>query len=177
MGLAVLLPGRAYPVDRPAIAAVGDAVAAAGYDVLPVSWGLLDEVPPDPDRWVVERLVEAAPGGCDLVVGKSLSTRAASYVAGRGWPAVWVTPLLREGPVVSGIRANPAPQLLVCGGADPLHDPAVATDLAGLAGGTCVVLELPGLDHSLSGTGDHEVVRATVARVEAATAAFLAGLA
>lgn len=167
------LPGRAYPVTAPALTAVTDVAAAAGYDVRPVSWGPLDEVPPDPDRWVVARLrevVPAGPGGCDLVVAKSLGTRAASYAAEQGWPAVWVTPLLRDEAVLAGIRANPAPQLLVCGGADPLHDPEVA------AATTCEVLELAGLDHALSSTGDHRMAPATVDRVAAATRAFLAVL-
>ncbi|MDO9455737.1 hypothetical protein [Nocardioides sp.] len=170
MSLAVALPGRAYPVTLPAIAVVVDAVAAHGYAVRPVDWGVLAEVPADPDRWVAERLAEAAPDGCDLVVGKSLGTRAASYAAERAWPAVWVTPLLRDAAVVAGIRANPSPQLLVCGAADPLHDASVAAALA------CDVLELPGLDHALSAAGDGVVAPDDLALVTDATTAFLGRL-
>lgn len=171
MSLAVLLPGRAYPVELPAIASVGDAVAAASYDVLTVACEGLDEPPADPAGFVVDRLLVTLAGRePDLVVGKSLSTHATPYAAERRWPAIWVTPLLRDASVVDGIRANTAPQLLVCGGDDSLHDPLVAAELG------VEVLELPGLDHALSATGDGVVTPDTVALVGVATTAFLARL-
>lgn len=89
-------------------------------------------------------------------------------------PAVWVTPLLQDDGVVAAIAANPAPQLLVCGRADPLHDAAVATRLLDEG---CEVLELPGLDHALSSTGDGVVTPDVRARVSASASAFVGGLA
>ncbi|WP_139982658.1 alpha/beta hydrolase [Nocardioides litoris] len=170
------LPGRAYPVTGPALAAVLDVVARHGYAVAPVAWSFPDpaDLPADPDAFVTGRLAEATPDGCDLVVGKSLGTRAASYAGERGWPAVWVTPLLRDAAVVAGVRANPAPQLLVCGAADPLHDAEVAGDLAGPS---VTVLELPGVDHALSSTGDWSVAPDILAAVASAADDFTRRLA
>ena len=164
--LAVVLPGREFPVTRPALAAVATTVGEHGYDVRPVAW-TLDGLPDDPDGFVLDRLAEAAPDGCDLLVAKSLGTRAAPYAADRALPAVWVTPLLRDATVLDAIRANPAPQLLVCGGDDPLHDPAAVETLS------CDVLELPGADHALSPSGDGVVPAGLLTEIADATDVFL----
>ncbi len=171
--IAVVLPGRAYPVTAPALAVAVDAVREASYDVRPVTWGELAAVPPDPDRWVTDQLRGAAVDGCDLVVAKSLGTRAAAHAARQGWPAVWVTPLLRDAAVLQGIRANSAPQLLVCGGADPLHDTAAVDAVSAATDHACTVLELDGVDHALSSTDDGVVAPAVLDRVATAVAAFL----
>lgn len=161
-----MLPGRAYPVNRPALAAVVDVLEQHGYDVRPVSWEL-EAIPEDPAAFVTARLVEAAPGGAHLVVGKSLGAWAAPYAAGRAMTAVWVTPVLGEPDVAAGIRANPAAQLVVAGLVDPLHDVQVAAGLG------CDLVELDGVDHALSGTGDAVVAPAILERIADATDAFL----
>jgi hypothetical protein len=77
------------------------------------------------------------------VVAKSLSSELAPDVAAAGLPAVWLTPLLRDGAVADGIARNAAPQLIVAGTADDLHEPQIARRL------DADVLELEGADHSL----------------------------
>lgn len=162
----MVLPGRAYPVTQPVISGVVDVLVAGDYDVCAVEW-TLTELPDDPTGFVVEHLASAAADGCDLVVGKSLGTRASGVAANRSWPAVWLTPLLTDVECVAGIRANPAPQLVVGGTADPFFDVDVARSL------DCRVLELPDVDHALSASGDGVVPPAILARVAAATREFL----
>lgn len=171
--VAVVLPGRAYPVTLPAIASVADVVRER-HEVRSVSWSV-DGMPTDPTAFVVDR-AQAAAGGEPpaLVVGKSLSTLASRWAAEQGCPAIWVTPLLEERAVVEGIRANPARQLLVCGLVDPAHDRGVAASLVAEAA-SVELLELPLLDHALSASGDGTMGRADIERVAAATRAFLDG--
>lgn len=168
--LAVVLPGRAYPATRPALAAVVTVLDSHGYDVCAPEW-MLDVAPDDPAGFVVSRLVAAAPEGADLVVGKSLGAWAATYAAEQRLPAVWVTPVLVEPEVAAGIRANHEPQLVVAGLADPFHDAAVAATLG------CDLLELPDVDHALSGTGDAVVAPDILRQVADATDDFLRRLA
>jgi pimeloyl-ACP methyl ester carboxylesterase len=106
----------------------------------------------DPTRWVTERATAAlsAAGRAErtLVVAKSVSTRASAFAAERGFPAVWLTPLLDDDASVEGLRRRTAPALLVGGTADPSWDGAVARELSG------DVLELEGADHGLGRAGD-----------------------
>lgn len=175
MPLAVALPGRRYPVGLPAVASVTGALTDQGYDVRGVAWTAPDPIPGDAAEWVVDRMLEALDGvRPDVVVAKSLGTLAASYVGEQGWPAIWVTPVLQEAVCSGGVRANPAPQLLVCGAADPLHDADVAADLVGATG--CDLLEVPGVDHALSSTGDATVAPDVVRAIAAAATAFVGRL-
>ncbi|WP_137294272.1 alpha/beta hydrolase [Nocardioides dongxiaopingii] len=172
---AVVLPGRAYAATMPLLALATTVLERHGHDVRAVSWSLPDGVPDDADAWVEARLVEALDGEVphvpDVVVAKSLGTRSAPYVARRGSPAVWFTPLLRDAACAAGIRANPAPQLVVAGLADGLHDTEVAAGL----GDAVTVLEVEGADHGLSrgdGVPDDDVL----ADVERALDAFVGAL-
>jgi hypothetical protein len=170
VSLAVVLPGRAFPVTMPLLRLAVDALERHGHDVRAVTWTPPDPLPDDPTPWVVERLEEAlADGAPGVVVAKSLGTRAAGWAAERGVPAVWLTPLLRDPGCLAGVRGNPAPQLVVAGLADPLHDPSVSGSLG------CDVLELEGADHALSRTGDADLGD-DAARIEAALDGFLARL-
>ncbi|MBS41825.1 MAG: hypothetical protein CMH83_01365 [Nocardioides sp.] len=155
-GTALVLPGRAYPPVAPLLDLAGRALTEHGWDVRPAWWEApADLAPADAAAWVDQRVLAAVaglpglpglpgrPGGERVVVvAKSLGTRAAPYVAARGWPAVWLTPLTLVPDVVDALRTNPAPQLVVAGLADPFHDPAV--DL-----GACELLALEGADHAL----------------------------
>lgn len=164
--LAVVLPGRAYDVTMPILAAVTDVLEGQGYDVLPISWSL-QQPPRDPAAFVTERLVAATTDGCDLVVGKSLGTWGARYAAERAWPAVWLTPVLTDLRCAAGIRAGTAPQLVVAGLADPFHDAEVAAGLG------CELLELEGLDHALHDVGADRPAAAVLTRVADTTADFI----
>jgi hypothetical protein len=167
-GLALVLPGRAYPPSAPLLEFARRALLQHGFTVQQVWWDATARGDDDePEPWV-RRHVEAALAeeGADrvLLVGKSLGTRAASYAAERGLDSVWLTPLLAEPEVAEAIAANPGRQLLVGGLADELWDAAIARELADNG---CDVLEVPDADHSM-GTGD--AVRTAEIHVEVARA-------
>lgn len=164
--VAAVLPGRAYPATGPALAVVAESAERHGFDVRAARWHL-DALPDDPGEFVVSRLLEMVPDGADLVIGKSLGCRAAAHAARERTPAVWVTPVLTDREVAAGIVGNPAPQLVVAGLSDPMHDETVA------AGLDCEVLRLPGLDHALSATGDFVVPFAILEQIAGATDDFL----
>ena len=167
VGTAVLVPGGGYPPQAPLLFFAGFVLLERGWRVEHLWWdppafGTDDEA----TAWVCDQVAAALPsGGRMLLVGKSLGSCAAPLAAERGLPAVWLTPLLREPAVVDAIAANPAPQLLVGGTADPLWDSAGAHRLDD---GGCDVLEIPEADHVLMTPGDvprgveahREVVRA-----------------
>ena len=169
MSTAVVLPGRAYPVTMPALALVVDTLDQHGWDVHAVSW-TLPKPPTDPAAWVTEHLLAASGDGCDLVVGKSLGTWAAAYAAEQAWPALWLTPVLSDPECAAGIRANPAPQLVVGGLADPFHDVTVAAGLG------CDVVEIAGADHALSGSGGVVPSAGVQRQIAAAVDGFLGRL-
>jgi alpha/beta superfamily hydrolase len=102
--------------------------------------------------WVHDEVEAVLPAdGRTLVVGKSLGTLAAGLAAQRRLPAIWLTPVLDEPSVVDGIAANPAPQLLLGGSADPIWVGEVARSLAS---DTCTVVEIPDVDHAMMRPGD-----------------------
>ena len=176
VGLALVLPGRAYSPSAPLLEFASRALLAAGWTVQQVWWDLPDQVA-DPDEWVRGEAHEALAGESPpperlLICGKSLGTRAAAYAAELGADAIWLTPLLTEPSVVDDIRANPARQLLVGGTADELWDADVAADLA--ASG-CDVLQLDGADHGLMFDGDPVRSAELLVDVTGAMVHFLAG--
>jgi hypothetical protein len=179
VGLAVLLPGRRYPVAMPLLTFAGRAALQHGWRVRAVEWtGAPDPDSASVDDWVGDRLLEAVgdeQAGPVLVVAKSLGTRAARVAAEHRWDAVWLTPLLRDRSVVEGIAANPARQLLVGGTEDELawdHD--VAHELAKTG---CEVLEVPGADHAMFVPDDAVRTAEVHLWVTRAVSAFLGGAA
>ena len=164
VGTAVLVPGSGYPPQAPLLFFAGFVLLQHNWRVEHHWWDPPDLDPPEAyTPWVYDEVAAALPaeGRC-LVVGKSLGTRAAPLAAERGLPAIWFTPLLGDPGVVEAIAANPAPQLLVGGTADPYWDDVVAGQL-GEQG--CEVVEVPAVDHVLMVPGD--AVRGVEAHVEA----------
>lgn len=148
VGTAVLVPGAGYPPQAPLLFFTGFLLLQHRWRVEHHWWD-----PPDLESaeaytaWVCGQVAAALPaGGRTLVVGKSLGTRAAPLAAERGLPAVWHTPLLGDAALVDAIAANPAPQLLVGGTADPFWNAAVARRLTAPG---CEVVEVDGADHVL----------------------------
>ena len=139
---AVVLPGRAYPVELPGLWTPMRALALAGWDVWHATWGPAD-VPPERARAVVESAVERMGDGARLVVGKSLGSMAAGWAADEGVPAVWLTPLLTYLQVPDDIARSAAPTLLVAGTRDHTWDDDAAAGIA------CPQVRLHGLDHGL----------------------------
>lgn len=122
---ALVLPGRAYPVDAPLLWWTVTALVEAGWHVHAVSW----QDPPADEKFVATALdfVAAAAPQADttVVVAKSLGTLAAPAAAERSLPAVWMTPVLTNENVANALRDYPVAQLAVGGTADPLW-PATA---------------------------------------------------
>ncbi len=154
VGLAVLLPGRAYTPAGPLLDFATQACTEAGWHVRQVWWqipeghaaGNPDGDPADRAAWVAGELAEALIGAPDrvLVIGKSLGCYAAAFAAEHSLAAVWLTPVLTEPLVTEGVRTNNARQLLVGGAQDPfwrsdLPLPPQAESLT-----------IPGADHALS---------------------------
>ena len=166
-GLALVLPGRAYPPTAPLLDFARQALLQHGFTVQQVWWDSTTRGDEDPARWV-RRHVEAALAGEDadhvVLVGKSLGTLAASYAAERGLDAIWLTPLLIEPQVAEAIGANAGRQLLVGGLADELWDVGVARELADNGSD---VLEVPDADH---GMGTPDAVRTAEIHLEVARA-------
>lgn len=173
-GTVLMLPGRAYPCSMSLLAWTTRALQADGWTVLQATWHL-PGLPADP-RGFVEDVAEALDAaerdaGPVLVVAKSLGTLSAHWGAARGYPAVWLTPVLRTAgrhplpahseDLAPRIRGYPVGNLVVGGTADPLWERGFS--------GTGVVLEVDGADHALE-TPDwrdslrqHEVVASAVA--------------
>jgi hypothetical protein len=170
--VAVALPG-AMLAGMPSVGLVLQVAVARGWSGVQV-WDRFLDRSQDPTVWVVERLEAALSHVADdartLIVAKSLSTRAAAAAAGRGVPAIWLTPLLDDPEAVAGLRRRTAPALLVGGTADPTWDGALAREL------TPDVLELPGADHGLGSGADPGVLLANLARVADRADAFVAAL-
>lgn len=179
VGLAVLLPGRRYPVAMPLLTFAGRAALDHGWQVRAVEWDGAPRPENDGvDGWVRDQLLAAigddAPDRV-LVVAKSLGTRAAPVATQKEWDAVWLTPLLNDETVVEAIAASTGRQLLVGGTADDLawdHDVA---DRLGSAG--CDVLEVPGADHAMFIPDDAVRTAEVHLLVTRAVDSFLAGLA
>ena len=143
---AIVLPGAmlaGMPVNAYAI----EAVCSRGWRAILV-WDEFLDRSEDSVEWVRARLDAAVAYAREathlLVIGKSLSTQAAGIAADRGWPGVWLTPLLNNGDVVAMLRRRTARALLIGGTADASWDGALARRLSD------DVLELEGADHGLA---------------------------
>lgn len=165
-GLLVVLPGRGYHPDKPLLAVATQVAVDRGWRVRQVWWHASDDAD---EAWAGAELRSAAQGseGAVRVLGKSLGSRAAPAAAVASYPSCWLTPLLQLPPVVEGIRANPASQLLVGGSADEAWNRTIADELPG------EVVELPGADHSLNVRGDKNATATAHAEFVRAFGAWL----
>jgi hypothetical protein len=168
----VLLPGARYLSQAPLLWFAREAAQAHGWSVAE-----LDESAPegrDPFEWMPARarqVLDETEAERVCVVAKSLGSVAAPFVADRGLPAVWLTPLLVRPEVVEALARSAAPALAIGSPDDPAwgdgslpENPALET------------LELPGLDHSLQVSGDPRASLDALGRVVERVGAFLAGL-
>jgi pimeloyl-ACP methyl ester carboxylesterase len=164
----VLLPGAWYPPAAPHLWFTHEVARGQGRTVLEV-WDEWDE-----SDWVpwVERRTRAALAAVQAdrtaLVGKSLSSAAASIAAEDRLPAVWLTPLLTEPHVRDALERATAPTLLVGGTADPMWDAGVARAI------DAEVLELDGADHRLHVGDDLETSARLLGEVATAVDRFLA---
>jgi pimeloyl-ACP methyl ester carboxylesterase len=148
---AVVVPGLRYNADGPLLMYAGLAVERRGGSVRRISWTVPEFSDGDDERaWVAARVSEAVDAvaaatgvAAPVVIGKSLGSLAARVAAGRGLPAVWLTPVLADEPTVAALRQAVAPFLLIGGTADKLWDGRLARSL------TSHVLEIDGADHGM----------------------------
>ncbi|MGD9961535.1 hypothetical protein [Nocardioides sp.] len=174
-GTVLMLPGRAYSCDMSLLAWTTRALQATGWAVVQAGWNL-SAIPADPRAFIQDaarRLDEMKrPGEPVLVVAKSLGTLAAHWGAEKGYPAVWLTPVLKAAgrhplpshseELASRLRDYPAPNLVVGGTADIFWQRGFT--------GTGEVLEIAGADHSLevadwrASVHQHEAVASAVVR-------------
>ncbi|WP_439938098.1 hypothetical protein ACS3YM_00495 [Nocardia sp. N13] len=166
-GVALVVPGRAYPPSAPLLELARRALLQHGFTVQQLWWDSTTRGDEDAEPWV-RRHVEAAHAEEDadhvLLVGKSLGTHAASYAAERGLDAIWLTPLLTVPAQAEAIAANAGRQLLVGGLEDGLWDTEIARELADAG---CDVLEVADADHSM---GTDDAVRTAEIHLEVARA-------
>jgi len=155
---AIALPG-AMLAGMPVQAFAIQGALSRGWRVIQV-WDEYLDRSQDATEWTRVRL-EAAIGfaAADelLVIGKSLTTRAAGIAAERALPAVWLTPLLNDSDSVGMLRARTAKALLIGGTSDPTWDSALARELSD------DVVELEGADHGLARPRDAQAVVDAVA--------------
>jgi hypothetical protein len=181
VGTVLMLPGRAYPCSASLLAWTTRALQAGGWAVHQAQWQL-DRLPDDPRAFVegvARRLDEVErPAGPVLVVAKSLGTLAAHRAAERGYPAVWLTPVLvaagrhplpgASADLAERLSTYPAPNLMVGGTADPLWRSGFR------AAGE--VVESKGADHALE-VGDWRASLRHHERVASSVADFAADVA
>jgi hypothetical protein len=130
------------------------ALQASGWTVLQAEWDL--SVFPVEPRTFVEGVAQQLDNverqqGPVLVVAKSLGTLSAHWSAERGYPGVWLTPILRAAgrhplpghsdALAARLRDYPTDSLVVGGTADDLWQQGFR--------GTGTVLEVEGADHGL----------------------------
>lgn len=141
--VAVLIPGRSYSPNHPVLYYARSVLLTQGWSVEEVWWKPEDLVS---EEAVIKRAKATLDKVADhnpLVVGKSLGSLVLPYVVRRGWPAIWLTPLLDIPELVDALKSVKSKTLLVGGTADDAWDGNVAK-----ASGQ-QVLELPGADHGL----------------------------
>lgn len=163
-GRALLLPGRAYPVEMPLLASTATVLTEHGWEVRPVRWTAPDPVPVD-GEWVGAQAAAAMgddPGPW-LFAAKSLGTRVAQSTL-RASAYVLLTPLTADPAASSAIARlvrEGLPVLLVGGTADPFWSSSASRSTG------AEVVEVPGADHAMLGVEDE---------VAAAVGGFLARL-
>lgn len=180
----VVLPGRSYGPDLPALAIPISVAGACGYDVASVRY--LDDPWPDWRRaeagdWsevlgVLEPQISPAIAGADevVVIAKSMGTSIVNGV-GSLFPettrAIWITPLFGDPDVRRGALDLRWKCLSVFGTGDSAHDPAGQAEVTrGCAG---VELSLDRADHRLAVDGDDDATDAGYDALRQHVRAFL----
>lgn len=144
-GRALILPGERYTVDQPLLSWAAMMLEQCGWQVNAVRWDMsgLDREPGVFITAAAEKLAEEAPAAeRTLVVGKSLASHAAGWAAARGYPSVWLTPLLAESAIRDAIVNSTNPTLAIGGSGDPWWRPVPPRD--GLE-----VFEIENANHAL----------------------------
>lgn len=153
--VAVLLPGTSYTPNHPLLYYTRQVLLAHGWSVDEVWWSSDDLDDFRTNEWAATGVIQTAKAALDkvadrnpLVVGKSLGSLLLPYVSERGWPAIWLTPLLSLPELAEALTTTTGKTLLVGGTVDDYWDGAIAK-----ASGH-QVLEMQGAHHGLEISGD-----------------------
>lgn len=167
-GRALVLPGGGYTVDHPVLFWSCQVLAQVGWRVVTMRWQA-DGIGEGEARRFVEDGADVldAQAGSEhptLVLAKSLGSYAAAWASARGYPAIWLTPVLTDAFVAQSLASYSAPSLLVGGTSDPMwFRPAFSPPEQAL-------LELPEADHALHVGNDWarslQVLRETLRSIE-----------
>lgn len=145
---AVLLPGRSYSPNHPVLYYAREVLLAQGWSVEEVWWNPEDLVSQDAVIKRATAMLDMVANQDPLVVGKSLGSLVLPSVVKRGWPAIWLTPLLELPELAEALKSVKSKTLLIGGTADEAWESSVAK-----ASGQ-QVLELPRADHGLEIPGN-----------------------
>lgn len=163
--VAVVLPGRSYGPDLPALAIPISVARECGHDVTSVRY--LDDPWPDWRRaeagdWsevlnVLEPQISPAIAGADevVVIAKSMGTSIVNGVGSlfpQSTRAIWITPLFGDPDVRRGAVNLGWKCLSAFGTGDSAHDPAGQAEVTRACAG--VELSLYRADHRLAVDGD-----------------------
>jgi hypothetical protein len=168
------IPARRYGPYTPLLMFGSGAAEERGARVHTMTWQRMDELKAIPfEKWgpwahaqvatVLDDLAPAQP----MLIAKSLGTHAARLAAERNLPAVWLTPLLTDDALVSGLKAANAPFMLIGGTEDTFWDGRVARAL------TPHVLEIEGANHGMYVPGPLARSAAVLGQVVTAVEEFL----
>lgn len=153
--VAVILPGANYTPNHPLLYYSRQVLLAHGWSVEEVWWSSDDLEEFQRLGWAATGVIQTAKAALDkvadrnpLVIGKSLGTLALPLVSKRGWPAIWLTPLLTRPELVDALESTTGKTLLVGGTADDYWDGTLARSSGHQ------VLEMQGAHHGLEIAGD-----------------------
>ncbi len=169
--VAVLLPGKVYPITAPVLWFASEALHAAGWSVLGIDDAYVEG---DMLGWVNDRVWAALEWAGDaraMVVAKSMSTTAASIAAERNLPGVWLTPLLMDPSVFEAMKSIEARGLAVGSPNDPTWSQQLSMQLRRME-----VLQLAGANHALQVPGNPQRSIELLGRVTDRISAFARSL-
>lgn len=151
VGRVLVLPGEGYTVDHPLLFWACHVADSAGWQVSTLHWQIDPNAEDGPVAFVehgADILDATAPAaGQTVVIAKSLGTLAVRWANQHAYPGVWLTPLLNDDHVTTGLAASS--MALIVGGTSDRH---WNSDIAGALG--CDIVEVERASHALTVGGD-----------------------
>ena len=168
--VAVILPGARYTPDHPLLYYARQVLLTHDWSVDEVWWSSDDLASDEAVVRTAEAALDKVADRNPLVVGKSLGYLALPLVAERGWPAIWLTPLLSLPELTDALKSSTGKTLLVGGTADDYWDSALAKSSGHQ------VLEISGAHHGLEISGDPSASVRLLGEIVATISTFVESL-
>ncbi|KGN37086.1 hypothetical protein [Knoellia subterranea] len=163
VGRVLVLPGSGYTVDHPLLFWASQVALDAGWRVASMRWTVDADAKKAPGAFVTEAAeflcASTDPAPVTVVLAKSLGTHAAPWATTKGYPGIWLTPILRDEAIAAALSASGPPALTVGGTADALWGREVVPDLRG------EVVDIAGANHGLHVGTDWRASLAALHRV------------